>query len=193
MLATMASLWGASLVLAAGCVPVEVVDGGDAPAGSGGAGGMAGGSAGDAGVGGTGAGGTGAGGTGAGGSCSAFEPSADCSPLGHYKVVETGPPDSWIPDGVGGPFEITVTDDCGKPKAEGYKSSFFPATCTLRGERLTAESCYDVEGNPFCTYEYQRFELSFASSPATGTVRHWCEGECGYDGTAPIEAVKQQP
>ncbi|MDC0747118.1 hypothetical protein [Polyangium mundeleinium] len=194
----MASLWGASLVLVAGCIPVDVVGGGDEPTTSDGVGGMGGGGAGGTGAGGTGAGGTGAGGTGAGGtgagggsSCPAFEPSADCDPLGHYTVVETGPVDGWIPDETIGPFEIVVTDDCGTPKAEGYKSKFLPATCTLQGVKEISNDCYEIDGQSFCTYVDRAFELSFASVPATGTVTLSCSGECGFMGTAPAEAVKK--
>ena len=43
----------------------------------------------------------------------------------------------------------------------------------------------------FCSYIDRDFKLSFASTPATGTVTISCWGECGYESTAPAEAVKQ--
>ncbi|WP_170229809.1 hypothetical protein [Polyangium fumosum] len=54
-----------------------------------------------------------------------------------------------------------------------------------------SESCQEIDGQSFCTYVDRAFELSFASVPATGTVTLSCSGECGFQGTAPAEAVKQ--
>jgi hypothetical protein len=187
------------LVALTGCDGIKVLGGGDRPlvnTGGGGIGGMpmsSGGSAGS-GTGGTGFDDWGNGGGCGGPACSEqFEPNDACNPFGAFTVIETGPPDSWAPDGYHGPFDIVSTaqegDWCGLPYLEGYSTRFVPATCTLEGKTLVSGDCTEESGQSLCSWVYKEFDLNFASTPATGTVRIWCDGECGFDSSAPIEAT----
>jgi hypothetical protein len=200
---TLISMTSLALVALAGCDRIKVIGSGDIPLANTGDMPMPNGGSGGSGSGGGGSGGWHTGGTdydlpGYGGSCGGpaveecpgFEPSDACNPFGAFSVIETGLPDSWAPDGYHGPFDIVITaDNCGLPWVDGYLVEFSPATCSVSGEKYLSEDCFEESGQMFCTSVLQRFELNFASTPAKGTVTIWCEGECDFNSTAPIEAT----
>lgn len=126
--------------------------------------------------------------------CEPLPAGAACSPLGHYIVKETGPYDD--PTGpaadYGGPFDLVLTTGPGGlVYVEGHRASLTSDGCSLKGGTNLSENCTPIDGQMFCSYIDRDFTLSFASTPATGTVTISCWGECGYESTAPAEAVKQ--
>ena len=59
------------------------------------------------------------------------------------------------------------------------------------GRATLDEDCFEMSGQMFCTYIDRKFNIGFTAVPATGTATISCWGECGFEATAPVEAIKQ--